>query len=89
MTINFWISTYTWQMNYIRVTGKGKVDRLTHERRSKTEAIATERQKKKFEDKTQQNRQSDLIEASPEETQRRIVLSTLLRKNYLLMYKVF
>lgn len=57
--------------------------------RCQTEAITTERQKKKFEDKTQQNRQSDLIEASPEETQRRIVLSTLLRKNYLLMNKVF
>jgi len=38
--------------------------------RSITEAIATERQKKKFEALTQQNWQSDLVETPPEDRQR-------------------
>jgi len=52
-----------------------KVDRLTHERRSITESIATERQKNKFEALTQHNRQPDLVDAPPEDRQRRTIVN--------------
>jgi len=51
------------------------VDRLTHERRSITEATATERQKKMFEALTQHNRQPDSVDAPPEGKQRKTIVN--------------